>query len=195
MKKEREEIASKGKRYIITDRYKEVVRSNKKKGKNCNVPELAAVACVSDRQFQNYTAGRTPIDESSLIKLCKYLDVSPDYLTNENEEYLPWNRYTNPFYLKIKTELREDYAKKILFYEYLREFEPDLYENACNQLSNGLVDNERDALIEEIRSAIRYASERFILNIIEARKRSERKKQIIMVSPEDINKKNTGEPL
>ena len=189
MKKENEKIASKGKRYIITDRYKEVVRSNKKKGKNCNVPELAAVACVSDRQFQNYTAGRSPIDDASLFKLCEYLDVSPDYLTDEDEEYLPWDKYSDPFYLKVITGLREDYAKKILFYEYLREFEPDLYEKASNLLSNGLVDNERDALIEEIKSAIRYTAERFILNIIEARKRSERKSRIISVSPEDIDKK------
>lgn len=57
--------------------------------KNCKKPqvEIANIMGVSQQVISDYKAGRSVPSLEKLYKLCKYLDVSADYLLGLDDEY------------------------------------------------------------------------------------------------------------
>lgn len=195
MQKEARDIAEE-KIYIIPERFRE----HKKRMKNridCRIETLAAVVGVEPRQFHNYVSGKNPhpVSRDALLKLCEYMNVSPDWLTGKTDNYETMRT------IGIHDELRQAGMENAIA-DYLdnagmlSDYKPGLIISTdwntgkvTIDTMTGGADNpyfnyreingemlsypEYQALMEELRLVVGFTVDRFVKNAIAARNRFE----------------------
>ncbi len=195
MQKEVPEIAV-SKIYIIPERFRE----HKERMKNridCRIETLAAVVGVESRQFHNYVSGKNPhpVPGSTFMKLCEYMNVSPDWLTGKTDNFETMRT------IGIHDELRQAGMENAIA-DYLdlsgvlSDYKPGLITSTDWNTGKVTIDTQTDgknnpyfkyreingemlsyseyqALMEELRLVIDFTVDRFVKNAIAARNRFE----------------------
>ncbi len=178
--------------HIVPERFREH-KKNVKNRIDCRTETLAALVGVAPRQFQNYIKKENPhpIPGMALHKLCEYMNVSPDWLLGNTDEFETMRQLDMHGEL-LQARLENAVSDLLSLMGTMSDYRPSLITSTDWNTGKTVIDTTTDgkknpyfkyrqvngefltyseyqALLNELMFVIDFATDRFVENTVASR--------------------------